>query len=116
MITKLPEIAKYANNQADMAQSRLLKNDKPLYDDTYWQPVLDRIRFDLIQLEAALPTWTKITNKTLEAIPEGTEHMMTGYDFGGSFVNTGRRSMFNVRLLRGSDVWRMRPLCDLDQP
>jgi hypothetical protein len=45
-------IAVYANNQADMAQIRLLKDDKPLYDDSYWQPVLDRIRFDLLQIKA----------------------------------------------------------------
>ena len=44
-------IAVYANNQADMAQIRLLK-DKYLYDDSFWQPVLDRIRFDLMQIKA----------------------------------------------------------------
>lgn len=39
----------YANYQADAAQSRLLRYDidGTLYDDTYWQQVLDRIRFDL---------------------------------------------------------------------
>ncbi len=43
-------IGNYANTQADMAHSRLLKNDKPLYDDTYWQPVLDIIRFELFNV------------------------------------------------------------------
>lgn len=50
---RIKPIFEYANSQADMAQSRLIKNSRgeaDLYDDTYWQPVLDRIRFDLLQI------------------------------------------------------------------
>jgi len=43
------EIAMYANTQANMAHSRLLKESKR-YDDAYWQPVLDIIRHDLLQI------------------------------------------------------------------
>ena len=50
-LARIAEVAEYANYQADNAQIRLLNQDKPLYDDTYWQPVLDRIRFDLLNLE-----------------------------------------------------------------
>ena len=52
----LREIFEYANRQADMAQLRLIKaahgdeTDAVLYDDTYWQTVLDKIRFELWQI------------------------------------------------------------------
>ena len=52
----LLEIFEYANRQADMAQIRLIKaaheTDAVLYDDTYWQTVLDNIRFELWQIVA----------------------------------------------------------------
>ena len=50
----LREIFEYANRQADMAHLRIGKaareKDAVLYDDTYWQPVLDAIRFELLQI------------------------------------------------------------------
>jgi hypothetical protein len=49
IVYAVESIFDYAHYQADRAQSRLLKNDKPLYDDSFWQPVLDRIRHDLFQ-------------------------------------------------------------------
>ena len=54
----LDEITRYAHQQADSAQIRLLKKavdeDVKLYDDTYWQPVLDLIRFELNQHTGAV--------------------------------------------------------------
>ena len=50
-VDAIKPIADYANRQADMAQIRLLKQGD-LYDDTYWQPVLDKIRFELLQIAA----------------------------------------------------------------
>jgi hypothetical protein len=41
-----------------MAQIRLLKQGD-LYDDTYWQPVLDKIRFELLQIAAIKGTELK---------------------------------------------------------
>ena len=51
-LAKVRSVFEYANKQADRAQLRLLKSARGksnLYDDTYWQPVLDRIRFELQQ-------------------------------------------------------------------
>lgn len=53
-LERVRPIFDYVNNQADNAQIRLLQtgmlgSDKKLYDDTYWQSVLDKIRFDLYQ-------------------------------------------------------------------
>lgn len=50
----LKEVADYASRQADMAQVRLIQSNdgEVLYDDVYWQSVLDRIRFDLYQIIA----------------------------------------------------------------
>ena len=50
-LAKVKAQADYINNQADAAQVRLLKHgtdrEVPLYDDTYWQGVADRVRFEL---------------------------------------------------------------------
>ena len=52
-LAKVKAQADYINNQADAAQVRLLKHgtgrEVPLYDDTYWQGVADRVRFELYQ-------------------------------------------------------------------
>ena len=57
-VDAIKPIADYANRQADMAQIRLLKQGD-LYDDTYWQPVLDKIRFELLQIAAIKGTELK---------------------------------------------------------
>jgi hypothetical protein len=48
-LERVKPIAQYADTQANNAQIRLLREDKELYNDTYWQPVLDTIRFGLQQ-------------------------------------------------------------------
>lgn len=48
-LERVRPILDYANIQADNAQIRLLNQDKELYNDHYWQSVLDKIRFDLQQ-------------------------------------------------------------------
>jgi hypothetical protein len=58
-------IASYANIQADNAQIRLLNADKILYDDIYWQPVLDRIRFELKEVIDGTG-WTSVKDKLPE--------------------------------------------------
>lgn len=51
-LKKVKEVADYANNQADMAHLRLIKGESEnLYDDSYWQSVLDIIRDDLYQIK-----------------------------------------------------------------
>jgi len=50
----LKEIADYASQQADRSHVRLINSNDGgvLYDDTYWQGVLDIIRFELYQVIA----------------------------------------------------------------
>lgn len=50
----LKEIADYANQQANSSHIRLINSNDGgvLYDDTYWQGVLDTIRFELYQILA----------------------------------------------------------------